>query len=140
MTNKKTAIVTGASGAIGTGLVQAFLNESSNVVATSLHTGESLTASTSLVLVDGDITKQETAARVAEAAIQRKRQTKYTIDGTLCAQDRAENIHGRSLTTGSPGQSRQDGCKPLHLDANVRREHNAGLWVLPCRSFGGGAL
>ena len=66
---QETAIVTGASGGIGTGLVEAFLKEGYNVVATSLNTSRSLTASPTLVLVDGDIGKQETAAKVAEAAI-----------------------------------------------------------------------
>ena len=70
MSDKKTAIVTGASGGIGAGLVEGFLNESYRVVATSLHVTQSLTASPSLVLVDGDIGKQETAAKVVEAAIQ----------------------------------------------------------------------
>jgi len=70
MSDKKTAIVTGASGGIGSGLVEAFLKEGYNVVATSLNTRRSLTASPSLVLVDGDISRQETAVRVVEAAIQ----------------------------------------------------------------------
>jgi len=70
MSDKKTAIITGASGGIGSGLVEAFLKEGYNVVATSLNTGRSLVASASLVLVDGDIGKQETAAKVVEAAIQ----------------------------------------------------------------------
>jgi NAD(P)-dependent dehydrogenase (short-subunit alcohol dehydrogenase family) len=65
----KTAIVTGASGGIGAGLVEAFLKDGYNVVATSLDATRSLTASPSLVLVDGDIGKQETAARATEAAI-----------------------------------------------------------------------
>jgi NAD(P)-dependent dehydrogenase (short-subunit alcohol dehydrogenase family) len=69
MSDKKTAIVTGASGGIGAGLVDAFLKEGYNVVATSLNISRSLTASPSLVLVDGDIGKQETAAKVVEAAI-----------------------------------------------------------------------
>ncbi len=69
MSDKKTAIVTGASGGIGAGLVDAFLKEGYNVVATSLNTSRSLTASPSLVLVNGDIGKQETAAKVVEAAI-----------------------------------------------------------------------
>jgi NAD(P)-dependent dehydrogenase (short-subunit alcohol dehydrogenase family) len=69
MSDKKTAIVTGASGGIGAGLVEAFLQNGYNVVATSLSTSQSFTASTSLVLVDGDIGKKETAAGVAEAAI-----------------------------------------------------------------------
>jgi NAD(P)-dependent dehydrogenase (short-subunit alcohol dehydrogenase family) len=70
MSPKRTAIVTGASGGIGSGLVEAFLKEDYNVVATSLNTRQSLAASPSLVLVDGDISKPETAAKVVEAAIQ----------------------------------------------------------------------
>jgi NAD(P)-dependent dehydrogenase (short-subunit alcohol dehydrogenase family) len=69
MSDKKTAIVTGASGGIGTGLVEAFLQQGYNVVATSLNATKSLTPSTSLVFVDGDIGKQETAAKTFEAAI-----------------------------------------------------------------------
>jgi NAD(P)-dependent dehydrogenase (short-subunit alcohol dehydrogenase family) len=69
MSDEKTAIVTGASGGIGAGLVDAFLKEGYNVVATSLNTSRSLTASPSLLLVDGDIGKQETAAKVVKSAI-----------------------------------------------------------------------
>ncbi len=69
MPDKKTAIVTGASGGIGAGLVAAFLEQGYNVVATSLHVTQSLTAKPNLVLVDGDIGKQETAAQAVEAAI-----------------------------------------------------------------------
>jgi NAD(P)-dependent dehydrogenase (short-subunit alcohol dehydrogenase family) len=69
MSGKKTAIVTGASRGIGAGLVEAFLKDGYNVVATSLNTSRSLTASPSLFLVDGDIGEQETAATVVEAAI-----------------------------------------------------------------------
>jgi len=45
MADKKTAIVTGASRGIGAGVVKAFLNEGYNVVATSRHVSQSLTAS-----------------------------------------------------------------------------------------------
>jgi NAD(P)-dependent dehydrogenase (short-subunit alcohol dehydrogenase family) len=74
MADKKTAIVTGASQGIGAGLVEAFLKEGYNVVATSRNVSQSLTvltktASESLVLVDGDIGKKETAAKTVEAAI-----------------------------------------------------------------------
>jgi len=69
MSDKKTAIITGASGSIGTGLVEGFLKQGFNVVGTSLSSTQSLSASTSLVLVDGDISKQETATKVVEAAI-----------------------------------------------------------------------
>ena len=69
MSEKKTAIVTGASQGIGAGLVEAFLKQGYNVVATSRDVSQSLTASPSLVLVNGDIGKQETATKVVEAAI-----------------------------------------------------------------------
>lgn len=66
---QKTAIVTGASQGIGAGLVEAFLKQGYNVVATSLNVTQSLTPSPNLVLIDGDIGKQETAAKTIEAAI-----------------------------------------------------------------------
>ncbi len=69
MSNTKTAIITGASQGIGAGLVEAFLNEGYNVVATSRTVSQTLTASPNLVLVDGDIAKQETAVNTVEAAI-----------------------------------------------------------------------
>ena len=69
MADKKTAIVTGASQGIGAGLVEGFLNEGYNVVATSRHVTQSLTASPHLALVDGDIGKHETTVKTAEAAM-----------------------------------------------------------------------
>jgi NAD(P)-dependent dehydrogenase (short-subunit alcohol dehydrogenase family) len=69
MSDQKTAIVTGASSGIGAGATEAFLKQGYNVVATARNVSQALTASPSLVLVDGDIGKQETAAEVAEAAI-----------------------------------------------------------------------
>jgi NAD(P)-dependent dehydrogenase (short-subunit alcohol dehydrogenase family) len=69
MPDRKTAIITGASRGIGAGLVGAFLKQGYNVVATSRNVSQQLTASTALVLIDGDIGKPETAARVVEAAI-----------------------------------------------------------------------
>ena len=69
MSGKKTAIVTGASGGIGAGLVEGFLIEGYNVVATSRHANRELTTSGSLVLLEGDIGKQQTAAYAVEAAI-----------------------------------------------------------------------
>lgn len=70
MSQTKTAIVTGATGGIGSGLVEAFLHDGYNVVATSLDT-KSLAAGPNLILVAGDIGKQETAVKVVDAAIQR---------------------------------------------------------------------
>jgi len=69
MADKQTTIVTGASRGIGAGLVEGFLNEGYNVVATSRHVSQSLSASTQLVLVDGDIGKEETAAKTVAAAM-----------------------------------------------------------------------
>jgi NAD(P)-dependent dehydrogenase (short-subunit alcohol dehydrogenase family) len=76
MSDMKTAIVTGASQGIGAGLVEDFLKEGYNVVATSRNASRSLTASPSLVPADGDIGKQDTAAKAVEAAIKHFR----TID------------------------------------------------------------
>jgi NAD(P)-dependent dehydrogenase (short-subunit alcohol dehydrogenase family) len=70
MSDKKTAIITGASQGIGAGLVEGFLKEGCNVVATSLDVSHKLTASPSLLLIDGDIGKQETAVKAVNAAIQ----------------------------------------------------------------------
>jgi NAD(P)-dependent dehydrogenase (short-subunit alcohol dehydrogenase family) len=69
MSGKKTAIITGASGGIGAGLVEGFLREGYNVVATSREANQKLTTSGSLVVLDGDIGKRQTAATAVEAAI-----------------------------------------------------------------------
>src|SRR5579864_457042 len=69
MPDQKTAIITGASRGIGAGLVGAFLKQGYNVVATSRNVSQQLTASTALALIDGDIGKPETAAKVVEGAI-----------------------------------------------------------------------
>ena len=69
MSERKAAIITGASGGIGAGLVEAFLSEGYNVVGTSLDASQSFTASPSLVLVDGDIGKPETAIKTVDAAV-----------------------------------------------------------------------
>ena len=68
MSGKKTAIITGSSGGIGVGLVEGFLREGYNVVATSREANRKLTTSSSLVLLEGDISKQQTAAQAVEAA------------------------------------------------------------------------
>jgi NAD(P)-dependent dehydrogenase (short-subunit alcohol dehydrogenase family) len=68
MPDRKTAIVTGAKQGIGAGLVEGFLKKGYNVVATSRNVTQSWTASTALVLVDGDIGSQETAVSAVDAA------------------------------------------------------------------------
>jgi NAD(P)-dependent dehydrogenase (short-subunit alcohol dehydrogenase family) len=69
MSGKKTAIITGASGGIGAGLVDEFLTKGYNVVATSREANRKRTSSDNLVLLDGDIGNQQTAADAVEAAI-----------------------------------------------------------------------
>jgi NAD(P)-dependent dehydrogenase (short-subunit alcohol dehydrogenase family) len=69
MSDKKTAIITGASGGIGAGLVEGFLREGYNIVATSREVNRKLTTAGSPVLVCGDIGKQQTAADAVAAAI-----------------------------------------------------------------------
>ena len=69
MSGRKTAIITGASGGIGEGLAEGFLREGYNVVATSREANRELTTSGSLVLLEGDIGKQQTATAAVEAAI-----------------------------------------------------------------------
>ena len=67
--SKKTTIITGASGGIGAGLVEGFLREGYDVVATSRETNRKPDISGSLVLLEGDIGKQQTATNAVEAAI-----------------------------------------------------------------------
>jgi NAD(P)-dependent dehydrogenase (short-subunit alcohol dehydrogenase family) len=69
MSGKQTAIITGASGGIGAGLVEGFLREGYNVVATSRDANRHSIPSGSLVLLNGDIGNQQTATAAVEAAI-----------------------------------------------------------------------
>jgi NAD(P)-dependent dehydrogenase (short-subunit alcohol dehydrogenase family) len=70
-TQKPVAIVTGASSGIGFGITLALIKHGYDVVGTSrtISKSKELKASADLVLVDGDISKKETAVKVAEAAI-----------------------------------------------------------------------
>ena len=69
--NRKTAIVTGASQGIGAGIVQAFLARGYNVVATArdMSASSELEAAENVALVDGDIGEAATAAKIIETAI-----------------------------------------------------------------------
>lgn len=69
MSGKHTVIITGASRGIGAGLVQGFLKEGYNVVATSRHAKQDLAISDNLVLLDGDVSQKQTAEDAVEAAI-----------------------------------------------------------------------
>jgi NAD(P)-dependent dehydrogenase (short-subunit alcohol dehydrogenase family) len=69
MPGKKTAIVTGASGGIGSGLVARFAEEGYNVIATSHKANAKLVPSRSLTVLAGDIGTQQTADDAVGAAI-----------------------------------------------------------------------
>src|SRR5258708_26009916 len=65
------AVVTGASSGIGLGVTQALVERGWRVVGTSraISRSKDLTPSPDLVLVDGDVSKRETAIKVVDAAI-----------------------------------------------------------------------
>jgi NAD(P)-dependent dehydrogenase (short-subunit alcohol dehydrogenase family) len=70
---RKTAIVTGASQGIGAGIVRAFVERGFNVVANSRKVTESteIAASPQVALVDGHIGEPATAAKVVATALSR---------------------------------------------------------------------
>lgn len=71
MTPKQTAIVTGASGGIGSCLISAFLGQSYNVVATAREIPSSVAETPGLVWLPGDIGDARTAAMVVDSALER---------------------------------------------------------------------
>jgi NAD(P)-dependent dehydrogenase (short-subunit alcohol dehydrogenase family) len=70
---RRTAIVTGASQGIGAGIVKAFVERGFNVVANSLKVTQSteVAASDRVALVEGDIGDPVTAAKIVELALSR---------------------------------------------------------------------
>ena len=73
MSDKKTAIVTGASRGIGAGLVEAFLKRGYSVVANSRNITKANPFSTAanVALVDGDIGDPKTAKKIVDTAVSR---------------------------------------------------------------------
>ncbi len=72
MSNQQTALITGASSGIGLALAKAFLREGYNVVANSRTITQSgtLTPSSNLTLLDGDIADPATATMLVKTAVQ----------------------------------------------------------------------
>ena len=70
-TQQPVAIVTGASSGIGLGVTQALLVRGWRVVGTSrtISKSKDLKPSPDLVLVDGQVSKKQTAVKVVEAAL-----------------------------------------------------------------------
>src|SRR6185312_6566234 len=70
---RKTAIVTGASQGIGSGIVKGFVERGFNVVANSRKVTQSteVAASDQVALVDGHIGEPATAAKIVETALSR---------------------------------------------------------------------
>jgi NAD(P)-dependent dehydrogenase (short-subunit alcohol dehydrogenase family) len=70
-TQQPAAIVTGASSGIGLGITQALLERGWRVVGTSrtISKSKDLKPSPDLVLVDGEVSKKETAVKVVEIAL-----------------------------------------------------------------------
>jgi NAD(P)-dependent dehydrogenase (short-subunit alcohol dehydrogenase family) len=68
---KRVAIVTGASSGMGLGMAQALLQHGYRVVANSrnISKAKDLKPSSDLILVDGDISKMDSAIKVTDAAI-----------------------------------------------------------------------
>ena len=64
-TSKPVAIVTGASSGIGLGIAQALLGRGYRVVGTSrsITKSKELRSAADLVLIDGDVSKKETAVK-----------------------------------------------------------------------------
>jgi NAD(P)-dependent dehydrogenase (short-subunit alcohol dehydrogenase family) len=68
----RTAIVTGASRGIGSGVTRAFLDLGYNVVANAMHfEGSPLSANGKLALVEGNIGQASTATKIVETATSR---------------------------------------------------------------------
>jgi len=79
----QTAIVTGASSGMGLGITEALLERGYHVVANSrtISKSKELKASADLVLVDGDISKKDTAIKVADAAISHFNRIDLLVNG-----------------------------------------------------------
>jgi NAD(P)-dependent dehydrogenase (short-subunit alcohol dehydrogenase family) len=76
------AIITGASSGIGLGVTQALLERGWRVVATSrtISKSKDLKSSPDLVLVDGEVSKKNTAVKVVQAALEHFRRIDLLVN------------------------------------------------------------
>jgi NAD(P)-dependent dehydrogenase (short-subunit alcohol dehydrogenase family) len=76
------AIITGASSGIGLGVTQALLERGWRVVATSrtISKSKDLKSSPDLVLVDGEVSKKDTAVKVVQAALEHFRRIDLLVN------------------------------------------------------------
>jgi NADP-dependent 3-hydroxy acid dehydrogenase YdfG len=81
-TQQPVAIVTGASSGIGLAVTQALLERGWRVVGTSrtITSSKDLTPSAHLLLVDGDVSKKETALKVVDAALKHFRRIDLLVN------------------------------------------------------------
>jgi NAD(P)-dependent dehydrogenase (short-subunit alcohol dehydrogenase family) len=87
------AIVTGASSGIGLGVTQALLERGWRVVGTSrtISKSKDLKPWPNLVLVDGEVSKKETAIKAVEAGL--KHFGRIDLLGQQCRNLHSEGIH-----------------------------------------------
>jgi NAD(P)-dependent dehydrogenase (short-subunit alcohol dehydrogenase family) len=81
-TQQPVAIITGASSGIGLGVTQALLERGWRVVATSrtISKSKDLKSSPDLVLVDGEVSKKNTAVKVVQAALEHFRRIDLLVN------------------------------------------------------------
>lgn len=108
-TKKPVAIVTGASSGIGLGITLALLERGWRVVGTSrtISSSKELTPSPVLVLVDGDVSKRETAVKVVDAALKHFGRIDLLVNNRNLYSEGVHRLHRRRLQPGDEYQRRQ---------------------------------
>ena len=109
-TQQPVAIVTGASSGIGLAVTQALLERDWRVVGTSrtISNSKELTPSSDLVLVDGDVSKKETAIKVVDAALKHFGRIDLLVNNAgIFIAEGVHRLHRRRLQPGDEYQRRQ---------------------------------
>ena len=108
-TQQPVSIVTGASSGIGLGVTQALLERNWRVVATSrtISKSKDLKPSPNLVLVDGEVSKKETAVKVVEAALKHFDRIDLLVNNAGIFIPKPFTEHRRRLQSGDEYKRRQ---------------------------------